>query len=393
MRRRNLLVLMVGAVAVSSLATWAAAAQIRSPAEVAARTAPPAASPILVPVVERVLATRVVTRGTAHFGSPRALGVTASSLKDGPRIVTSLPARGARLTAGDVLATVSGRPVFLLTGRTPAFRDLGPGMSGRDVAQLERSLRRLGLGPGAVDGLFDAATGDAVARLYRRNGFEPVVANEETLSGARPAEAGLVAGGFAQPGVQLPSDEGVFVGPGPLRVTELPAAVGSKPDGVLATVTGSDVVIDGQLRVEQAGRVRAGAKVLVDEPTLGIDARGRVTSVAGRPGTDGADGFHVSFRVTVKDPPAALVGASVRLTIPIRSTRTAQLTVPVTAVSLGPDGGSRVERSEGGVTRFVPIRTGLSADGFVSITPEKPGALAAGDRVVVGFQARPRAGG
>ena len=144
MRRRNLLVLMVGAVAVSSLATWAAAAQIRSPAEVAARTAPPAASPILVPVVERVLATRVVTRGTAHFGSPRALGVTASSLKDGPRIVTSLPARGARLTAGDVLATVSGRPVFLLTGRTPAFRDLGPGMSGHICKQLSDYRTRTG---------------------------------------------------------------------------------------------------------------------------------------------------------------------------------------------------------------------------------------------------------
>jgi len=393
MRRRNLVVLMVGAVVVSSLATWAAAAQIRSPAEVAARTAPPAASPILVPVVERVLSTRVVTRGTAHFGSPRALGVTPSSLKNGPRIVTGLPAHGERVTAGDVLATVSGRPVFLLEGRIPAYRDLGPGMSGRDVAQLERSLRRLGLAPGAVDGFFDAATGGAVARLYQRHGFQPVVATEATLAGTRPAEAGLVAGGFAQPGVQLPSDEVVFVGGGPLRVTELPASIGSKPDGVLVTVTGSDVVIDGQLRIEQARRVHAGAKVLVDEPTLGIDTRGRVTSVAGRPGTGGADGFHVSFRVTVKDPPPALVGASVRLTIPIRSTRTAQLTVPVTAVSLGPDGGARVERSEHGRSEFVAIRTALSADGFVSITPKKQGALVAGDHVVVGFQARPRAGG
>ena len=133
--------------------------------------------------------------------------------------------------------------------------------------------------------------------------------------------------------MQLPSDEVVFVGSGPQLVTELPAEVGSKPRRALATVTDSDVVIDGQLRVEQAGRVHTGTKVLVDEPTLGIKATGRVTSVAGRPGTDGADGFHVSFQVGVKNPPAALVGASVRLTIPIRSTRTAQLTVPVTAVS------------------------------------------------------------
>jgi hypothetical protein len=385
-------VLMVTAVVVSSLATWAAAVQIHSPAEVAARTAPPTPSPILVPVVARVLSTRVVTRGTAHFGSPRALKVTPSSLKDGARIVTSLPARGAKLTPGDVLATVSGRPVFLLAGRMPAFRDLGPGMSGKDVAQLERSLRRLRLAPGAVDGSYDAATGDAVARLYRGHGFEPVVATAKTLAGTRPAEAGLVRGAFAEPGVQLPSDEVVFVGSGPLRVTELPTPVGSRPEGALTTVTGSDVVIDGQLRVEQAGRVRAGAKVLVDEPTLGIDATGRVTWVAGRPGTDGADGFHVSFRVTVEDPPPTLVGASVRLTVPIRSTRTAQLTVPVTAVSLGPDGGSRVERSENGVSRFVAVRTGLSADGFVGITAAR-GSLAAGDRVVVGFQARPRAGG
>jgi peptidoglycan hydrolase-like protein with peptidoglycan-binding domain len=291
-----------------------------------------------------------------------------------------------------VLATVSGRPVFLLAGRMPAFRDLGPGMSGRDVAQLERSLRRLGLAPGAVDGSYDAATGAAVARLYRRHGFQPVVATEATLASARPAEAGLVAGWSAQPGVQLPSDEVVFVGSGPLRVTELPSPVGSRSEGVLVTVTASDVVIDGQLRVEQAGRVRPGAKVLVDEPTLGIAARGRVTSVAGRPGTNGADGFHVSFQVRVTNPPAALVGASVRLTIPIRSTRTAQLTVPVTAVSLGPDGGSRVERSAGGRSSFVAVRTGLSADGFVGITPVH-GGLAAGDRVVVGFESGPRAEG
>lgn len=392
MRRRNLVVLMAAAALVSSLVTWAAAVQIRSPAEVAARTAPPAPSPILVPVVERVLSTRVVTRGTAHFGSPRELVTTHSALKSGPRIVTSLSRRGRELVAGDVLATVSGRPVFLLTGRLPMFRDLGPGMSGADVLQLERSLRRLGLAPGAVDGSFDAATGEAVAALYRRHGFESLVASEATLADARPAEAELVAGGFARPGVQLPSDEVVFVPAGPLRVAELPTPVGTPADGPLATVTGSDVVVDGFLRVEQAGRVPVGAQVLVDEPTLGIDAAGRVSSVAGRAGTNGADGYHVSFRVAVEDPPQALVGASVRLTVPIRSTRTRRLTVPVTAVSLGPDGGSRVERSVGGRTEFVAVRTGLSADGYVSVTPVQ-GTLTAGDRVVVGFEARQQSGG
>ena len=37
----------------------------------------------------------------------------------------------------------------------------------------------------------------------------------------------------------------------------------------------------------------------------------------------------------------------------------AQLTVPVSAVSLGPDGGSRVQRSAGGKTEFVAVEPGL----------------------------------
>lgn len=392
MRRRNLLLIMAAAVLLSSLATWVAAAQIRSPAEVAARTAPPDPTLILVPVEEQVLSTRVVTRGTANFGSPRRILLAPSPLKTGAQIVTSLPGVGARVAAGDVLAEVSGRPVFVLEGSVPSYRDLGPGMSGPDVAQLEKALRGLGLDAGAVDGTFDSATAEAVGRLYGRRGHDPLLAGEATLAEARPAEADLVSGGYAQPGVQLPADEVVFVPKAPVRVSELTVPVGEPVDGPLMTVTGSEVVVKGLLPVEQAGRVRAGARVVVDEPTLGIDTMGRVAWVAGRAGTSGADGFHVAFEVAVDRPPAALAGASVRLTIPIRSTRTAQLTVPVSAVSLGPDGGSRVQKSVGGRTEFVEVRTGLSADGYVAVEPEQ-GALAAGDRVVVGFRAASRGRG
>ena len=387
MRRRSLVVLMVAAVVVSSTATWVAAERIQSPAEAAARTAPPEPAPILVPVVEQVLTTRVVTRGTAHYGSPRRLSVTTSALKTGPQIVTDLPREGVVLSEGQVVATVSGRPVFLLAGPLPSYRDLGPGMSGPDVRQLERALHRLGFDPGALDGQFDTATGAAVAAMFGRRGFAPLVAGEDDLIRSRPAEAQLLEGALAQPGVQLAADEVIFVEDMPLRVTELPAQVGAPADGALVTVTDSDVVTDGFLPVEQAGLVRPGAKVILDEPTLGVEATGRVTRVAGRPGTDGADGFHVFFQVAVADPPAAMVGASIRLTIPIRSTRTAQLTVPVTAISLGPDGGAQVQKSVAGRFEVVPVRTGLSADGHVSVTPLR-GSLSAGDLVTVGFRDR-----
>lgn len=50
MKQRTLGLCMLGAAGVSSLITWFASVQIRSPAEVAARTAPPEPSLILVPV-------------------------------------------------------------------------------------------------------------------------------------------------------------------------------------------------------------------------------------------------------------------------------------------------------------------------------------------------------
>jgi hypothetical protein len=391
--KRRTLVLVVGAaVALSALATWVASEQIRSPAEVAARTAPPLPAPILVPVVKQVLATKIVTRGTAHYGSPRKLALIPSRLKTGPRVITSLPRTDSTIGEGEVVMTISGRPVFLLRGAQPTFRDLGPGMSGQDVLQLETALKRLQLDPGRIDGFYAGETARAVEALYRRHRFQPLVATESQLAAARPREAALVDGASAGSGVQLPADELVFVPTAPVRITGGPAAVRVPRSGAALTVTGSDVVIDGFLPVEQVRRVREGAKVLIDEPSLDISASGRVSEIAGRPGTNGADGFHVFFRVAVEKPPPALIGASVRLTVPIESTREAELTVPLSAVSLGPDGGSRVQRSVAGEFEFVPVRTGLSADGYVSVTPLR-GVLARGDLVVVGFERHGRGAG
>ena len=212
MRQRVLGLSVVGAVVLASVVTWFASVLIRSPAELAARTAPPEPTPILVPVEERRLATKVVSRGTGHYGSPRDLSVTPSRLKEGRRVITSLPRAGGVIRELDVALTISGRPTFLLDGAQPAYRDLGPGMSGRDVRQLEWALQRSGLGPGRVDGVYDAATGRAVTRLYRRHGYAPVVATSQAqLDAVRPREAELIAGARSRAGVQLPADEVIFV--------------------------------------------------------------------------------------------------------------------------------------------------------------------------------------
>ena len=364
MRRRTIAGLTLSVFVAFAFAGWFAGTFIRSPAEVAAQTAAPEPSAILVQVEERVLSTDVVTRGTARFGSPQTLVLAPSRLKAEGRIVTRLPEIGAQLEEGVVAMTVSGRPVLLLQGAEPTYRDLGPGMSGSDVEQLESALGRLGLDPEPLDARFDAETEKALAELYAQAGFAPVQASEEQLVEARPLEADLIADARGEAGIQLPADEVVFIPSLPLRVTEVIASVGNEPGGELLTATDVDVAIDSALPLEEAALVSPGMKATIDEPDLGISEVGVVTRVAETPGTDGVDGFHVYFEVSVDGAPSTIVGASVRLTLPIESTGERVVAVPVSALSLASDGSSRVQRSSDGVVEDVEVVPGLSADGF-----------------------------
>ncbi len=385
MRRRTVALIVLAAVVIAALGGWLAGRFIQSPAEAAARRAAPEPSPILVPAEERVLSTDIVTRGTARFGSPQALALVPSELESGPQVVTGLPAVGTDISEGDVVLTVSGRPAFLLGGDKPSYRDLGPGIVGQDVAQLEEALARLGFDPGPVDGVFDFATETAVAELYAEAGFEPVRATEEQLASVRPFEADLVANARAGAGVQVPADEVIFVESAPVRVTEVGAELGDQPNGPLMTVTDVTVAVDSSVPIEEAPLLERGMSVAIDEPDLGIEEAGVVSRVARNPGTHDLDGFHVYFEVAVEGAPPALVGASVRVTVPIESTRGPVLAVPVSALSLAPDGSSRVQRSTDRGLEFVTVEPGLSAGGFVEVTPVD-GTLEPGDLVVIGFE-------
>jgi hypothetical protein len=383
--RRRLATLVAATVVVSVVATVLASLLIRSPAEVAARAGAPDPTPILVPAEMRKIETKVVTRATGKYGSPRDVVLVKSGMKAGARTVTSLPQVGAALDEGAVMLSVSGRPLFVFRGDQPAYRDLGPGMRGTDVAELEQALVRLHLNPGTVDDTFDLATGRAVMELYRRAGFRPLVASRAELRVAEPIEANLVVDGFSTGGPQIPSDEMYFSPTVPVRVAEVKTRIGIEPVDVLCTVTDSTVSVDGALTLDEARLVKLGKPVSIDEPALGIAAHGTVTEVADRPGTKGVDGFHVYVSASVDQPPPTLVGASVRLTVPVSSTQGPVLAVPSGAVYLEPDGTSSVRRSVNGDAEVVHVQPGVSSDGYVAVTG---GDLKPGDLVMVGTGAR-----
>jgi peptidoglycan hydrolase-like protein with peptidoglycan-binding domain len=167
-RRKNVrlaVAALAGVVLLAAIGSLAAR-RIRSPAQIAADTAPPAASRISVPVERRALATEVIVRGTVRYGAPQEVTLPVSALKTSTSVVSRVPKPETKLDEADKALVISGRPVFVFRGATPMHRDLQPGSEGKDVRQLEQALARGGFNPGSIDGRYDGATAAAVASMY-----------------------------------------------------------------------------------------------------------------------------------------------------------------------------------------------------------------------------------
>ncbi|MFB6562063.1 peptidoglycan-binding protein [Streptomyces sp. NPDC056400] len=179
-RGRRVVLAVVGGAALMAVGGLLATALVKSPAQVAAETGPPAQGALTADVERRVLAQTVVMRGTVV--ADQSVAVSPQGVRSGEgtgaALVTKLPLKaGDPVTAGQLIAEVSGRPVFTLHGGQPMYRDLRPGASGDDVAQLQQALRELGHGTGGdAKGVFGAGTKAALAARYRAIGYEPLPA-------------------------------------------------------------------------------------------------------------------------------------------------------------------------------------------------------------------------
>jgi peptidoglycan hydrolase-like protein with peptidoglycan-binding domain len=311
-------------------------------------------------VTRRDLRAQEEVAGTLGYGEPRAVANGRTGT------VTDLPEEGAVVTRGQALYRVDGRPVPLLYGKLPAWRELSVGVDdGPDVRQLERNLVALGYDPDraiTVDDHFTWATRAAVRRW------------QEVL--------GLEESGTVRPG------DAVWQ-PGPVRVGTLKAAVGdaARPGSPLLEVTDTRRQVSIDLDASRQPYVRAGDRVDLELPG-GRTTTGRVASVgkvAEVPAGDGAGGDGgdptVELVVTLDDPEAtgrldqAPVDAAITTEV-----RRGVLAVPVNALLALVEGGYAVEVERQGRRELVGVETGLFADGQVEVSGQ---GLAAGDRVVV----------
>ncbi|GGT17077.1 peptidoglycan-binding protein [Nonomuraea spiralis] len=217
-------------------------------------------------------------------------------------------------------------------------------------------------------------------------------------SAAGLAEARAMLADFLKSyGVSVPAGEVVFLPTLPARIDKAEVKPGDTIEGKVATVTSSAFAITGSVEAKEAKLLRPGQKATMEalDGTL-LPVRLTATGEAARlaPQEDKKDGDQDpppatgSVPVLLTPDPAkglkALVGSTLTVRISVGSTGGPVLSVPVAAVVTSADGRPRLRVAlDGDKSREVEVRTGLTADGNVEISPVQAGAVKEGDRVVV----------
>ncbi len=183
-------------------------------------------------------------------------------------------------------------------------------------------------------------------------------------------------------GTWLPLGELIFLARMPVQVSRLNAQRGDTVTGPFMTVSGAEVAMTVGVQEADAKRLSVGDTVIIDEPDLLSAPLEATISEIPEAGSSG----RVQMKAALESIPPELLGANVRVIIPVESTAGEVLVVPAAALSAVANGDTRVEVEDPdhpGVTRFVTVVTGLATDGVVEVRAVD-GVLVKGDRVVVG---------
>ena len=428
-RRRRVLLWVAGGAALLAIGGLIGSSFVKSPQQIAADTAAPPPTVTTAKVVSQILTSSVQMRGVVYpgtqydvypsapesdsaasgTGSAAAGDSAAGGGSSGNVYISSLDvAAGTTISNGEQLAAVDGEPLFALAGRVPAWRDITPGESGPDVAELQKALAALGYYQGGdTPGFFGTATQDAVSLYYEHLGY------------TAPASGGM------------PMTDVIFLPSLPAKVIAVNGVKGQQPgQPFLELAARGSLALTGELPPAYAGQVKPGLKVKIFDEVTGIHAAGTIADVgtattitpvgaivnvgggaasasaaesagsgsagsgsAGSASSSGSSGSganpegtpFIPLAVAPSKPlPAALNGENVLVTVETGRTEGPVLTVPVAAIVTTGSGTSYVTvAGAGGKQTQVAVTPGISENGYVQVRPVRGGRLAAGDSVVV----------
>lgn len=324
---------------VAGYAVWAPGEEGQAPPPLAVSTAE---------VTTGSVASETKVAGTVQYAStvPITSGLAG--------VVTELPAPGTTLGTGAVVYRVDTRPVIMLSGTVPAWRDFSSDMAdGEDVRQLEQNLRTLGVFTGEPDNRFTWDTTVAIRAWQKSLGVERTGTLERSM---------------------------ILISDQDLRVDTVESRVGAQVDAgsSLYRATSRQLVVEVNVKSSDRQVAVVGGTVTVALPT-GVTADGVVEAVAApvnKPDADGSgSSIVVPVRITVADQAAVAELSLSGVTVSFAGTvKDDVLTVPVDALVPISDTQFAVEvpRKDPEAERtLIPVTVGAFASGQVEISGAK----------------------
>lgn len=292
-------------------------------------------SPAAAPQEEKKQTTATVTNGTIEHKL-----VLTTSVSRQPRPLTVNPLggyvvsvnEGSTADQGNELYRVGNTPVFAVVGSTPFWRDLEPGHTGPDVAQLNKML---------VDSGHLAAPGQSFTQATSAAMKAFLADHNAPYSGAIPLGQ-LIA--IAAPHT-------------PIMIDSTLLYPGAKLNGgeQLVSVLAGDPTFDLVVTPTQASMIPPGTQVRIHHGDLaweGVVGASSPTDEGVKLEINSADGKVICGAECDKLPPDAQISL---LTDVILVPPATGLTVPVAALNTHADGSTTVTRLNDGNAESVPV--------------------------------------
>ncbi|MGW9115220.1 peptidoglycan-binding protein [Streptomyces sp. NPDC055663] len=302
--------------------------------------------PATATVVRTDLVRSTTVDGRLDFSQRRAVKAAVEGT-----VTVAAPA-GRKLTMGQALYELNDKPVTLLYGPVPMFREMKPGDRGSDVLQLERNLRDLGYGSRLhVDVRYDADTAAAVEQWQKSLNREPT---------------GRVGKGD------------VVFQPGPVKVVSADAALADQvgPDEPVLTIASTRPVVRAELEQSDGALTSRNTAVEVTLPsgrTVGGHVAGTVRPEERAAGGDAGAGDGITVEVVLDGGASAASGEDAGKPVSVKfvsEAREGVLAVPVEAVVAlrGENGGYGLQVVRGTSSRMIRVETGMTADGQIEVS-------------------------
>ncbi len=380
-RRRIILLAVIGLAVIASIGGLLISTTIKSPAQQAAETKAPGLTRLTAPVQDTVIRNTVqadglITKPPQISSLSGGGGGGGGGGGNAQQVVTKIfHPPGSFVAPGNVIIEVAGRPFFVFQGTVPAYRDMAPGESGSDIAQLQAGLESLGFSVGGdTSGVYGPGTSAAVAAFYQSLGY-PAPAAPSGSKGHRRAE--------------VPLSEIMFVPRFPAQVVKLGGHVGSVVSDSLVTLSLGSPSIHGQLNPAFGPLVRPGMRVTITTQGSPATVHGTIASVGRKAQTSKSisGGLYYPMHIKLRKPLPPSMGPGQNVILSIRAAQSSgpMLAVPEAALFGGQDGKDYVSKVTGPNTATrVPVTVVTEGDGLVGIRPDPAGALKPGDQVVTG---------